>query len=269
MTDRLAILAGSGKLPQIIQSANPDCAAISFAGVSHELQDPVRLHRFEQLGALFDDLRNQGVTRIVMAGAMQRPQFDASALDRFTAGILPDLTAAMMQGDDYLLRFLIAMIQDQGFRVQGAHEVVDGLTVPPGSICGIMSEVDQNNLARADMILASLAPLDIGQAVVIEGGQALGIETLQGTEFMLDMVAKTSSKLRAKTSGVLVKRPKPSQDLRADMPAIGPDTVDQVADAGLSGIVISPGKVMLIDKDVIIARALARGIFIYAQDPSC
>ncbi len=80
----------------------------------------------------------------------------------------------MMQGDDHLLRFLIAMIQDQGFRVQGVHEVVDGLTVPPGSICGIMSEVDQNNLARADVILASLAPLDIGQAVVIEGVKPLG-----------------------------------------------------------------------------------------------
>lgn len=269
MAGRLAILAGAGQLPVLIQSAHPDALAVTFDGMPHGLTGPVSQHHFERLGHLFDALRAADVDRVVMVGAMQRPRFDPERLDAFTAALLPKLGQAMAQGDDHVLRFLIAMFQDQGFDVVGAHQVLAGLTCSTGPLCGVMDDTQQANIARADHVLAQLSVCDLGQAVVAEGGQILGIETLQGTAFLLGCVAATDASLRHDLGGVLVKRPKAGQDLRVDMPAIGPDTVDQVADAGLSGIVISPDSVMVIDRDTVIARAAERGVFILAQAPTC
>jgi DUF1009 family protein len=104
---------------------------------------------------------------------------------------------------------------------------------------------------------------------VIEGGLTLGIETLQGTKALLDFVAHSNPKLRRNPRGILIKRPKTGQDLRVDMPAIGPSTIDQVVDAGLAGIVIAPDRVVLVDRDTVLAKAKDKGVFIWAKDPTC
>ncbi|MDO6646773.1 LpxI family protein, partial [Acinetobacter guillouiae] len=82
-------------------------------------------------------------------------------------------------------------------------------------------------------ILLALSPLDVGQGAVVAGGLVLGIETLQGTDALLRFVGDTPAPLRRCQGGVLVKAPKRGQDLRVDMPAIGPDTVRNAAAAGL------------------------------------
>jgi len=66
---------------------------------------------------------------------------------------------------------------------------------------------------------------------------------------------------------VLVKRPKVNQDMRVDVPTIGPQTIRQAAKAGLSGIVISPDKVLVLDRDITLSLAQSLDIFILAQDP--
>ena len=269
MTERLAILAGSGILPRLIQDFKSNCLAISFQGVEHSMAEPVAIHRVERLGAMFDALRAGGVTHVVMAGAMQRPRFDASQLDPFTAALLPDLAAAMGQGDDHVLRFLITLIEAQGFSVIGAHDVVNDLTLAQGDFVGTFPHELTQSLRRADHVLSALAPCDLGQAVVAEAGQVIGVETLQGTEFMLRCVSQTDPTLRVAGAGILVKRPKAGQDLRVDMPAIGPDTIDQVADAGLVGIVVSPETVMILDRATVEQRAKERNVFIAARAMTC
>ena len=77
----------------------------------------------------------------------------------------------------------------------------------------------------------------------------MGIETLQGTNELLKFVAKTSSNLRINgLGGIFVKRPKANQDLRFDMPVVGPETVELACRAGLRGLVISPGSVIAFRK---------------------
>ena len=112
-----------------------------------------------------------------------------------------------------------------------------------------------------------MGALDIGQGVVVEGGHVLGIETLQGTEALLDFVATTQSSLRSSQGGVLVKRPKAHQDMRVDVPTIGPQTIQQVANAGLSGLVISPENVLVLEREKTIFLAKSLGIFIWVQEP--
>lgn len=261
---RIAILAGSGHLPVALSEADPEAFVVSFKGMATS-SNPDLTVQFEHLGALFECLKQEGVARVVMAGGMSRPVFDPAAMDAFTQELAPALGAAMAGGDDTLLRFIIKMFEDQGFRVVGAHSLLPELTATEGMIAGAFDpNLHEADIQRADMILGTLSPVDVGQAVVVEGGICLGIETIQGTDALLEFVAATKPHLR-RGRGVLVKRPKVGQDLRVDMPAIGPATVQNVAQAGLAGIVISPGRVLLLDREKTLQAARDAGVFIAAR----
>ena len=262
---KLAILSGAGQLPVMIKQAHSDAHVVGFEGMPTELGNVAHLHRFERLGALFTDLRDRAVTHVVMAGAMSRPNFAPDLLDEYTKSALPALMQAMSHGDDHLLRHLIALIEEQGFTVVGAHSLLP-LTQPAGVLAGQVRTDVQGDITRADQVLKTLSPLDVGQGVVVENGLVLGIETLQGTDALLSFVAATAPNLRGTIGGVFVKRPKAGQDLRVDMPTIGPNTIDLVAKAGLSGIVISPDACVVVDVHETIERANYHGIFITAVE---
>ena len=262
---KLAILSGAGQLPVMIKHAHPDAHVIGFEGMPTELADVAQFHRFERLGALFADLRDCSVTHIVMAGAMSRPDFAPDLLDAYTKSALPALMAAMAHGDDYLMRHLIALIEGQGFSVIGAHSLLS-LTQPAGVLAGQVHADVERDIARADQVLKTLSPLDVGQGVVVENGLVLGIETLQGTDALLSFVSATAPNLRGPIGGVFVKRPKAGQDLRVDMPTIGPNTIDLMGKAGLSGIVITPDACVVVDVQQTIERANSQSIFIVAAE---
>jgi DUF1009 family protein len=268
MTGRLAILAGSGALPVALAAACPDALRVVFDGVAHALGPPTHAHRFERLGALFDWLRDQGVDRVVLAGAMARPRFDPAEFDAEMTRIAPQLMQAMQSGDDAVLRFIVALFEAQGFTVLGAAEILPDLTPPEGLLAGPAPHPGADaDAMRGVEILARISPLDLGQACVVERGLCLGVETLQGTAFLLDAVARTPAQLRtpAGARGVLVKAPKQGQDLRVDMPAIGPDTAAQLARARLAGAVIEAGRVMILDRARCIAAFDAAGLFLLAR----
>ncbi len=164
----------------------------------------------------------------------------------------------MTQGDDALLRDVAAVFEEQGFSVVGARDMRPDLVAGPGFLAG--DALPESDAGRARAVLEALGPLDVGQAAVAGRGQVLGIETLQGTDAMLRFVADTVPG----SGGVLVKRPKPGQDLRLDMPAIGPDTVQRAAEAGLSGIEIAAGSVLLLDRDAILAACAETGLALRA-----
>lgn len=253
-----AILAGRGQLPNLLLDAGI-AYVVQFKGVVIERHKapPIRA-RFEQLGKLFDDLRARDVHEVVLAGAMERPALDPVAFDPFTARHVPMLMQAMGQGDDGLLRAMIALIEGEGFSVVAAHEVRPDLVARAGPIAG--ERVGQEDAARARAILDALGPLDVGQGAVVAKGQVLGLETLQGTDAMLDFVARTAPG----SGGVLVKRPKAGQDLRADMPAIGPDTIRRAAKAGLKGIEIAAGGVLLLGRAEIETACSETGLNLWA-----
>jgi len=263
---RLAILSGAGDLPQRLADHRPDAIVVSFVGVEHAVQSTPQEHAFEKMGALFRFLKEQDVSEVVMAGAMTRPPLDPSAFDEVMMTLAPRLIAAMQGGDDALLRLVISIFEEQGFAVRGAHEIDPSLTVSAGLLTGnAPSEAVLKDAALGLDILSALSPLDVGQGTVVENGLCLGIETLQGTDALLNFVAATPKHLR-KQGGVFVKVPKRGQDLRVDMPAIGPNTIASLRDAGLSTLVIAAGAVLVLSKDETLKRAQSAGISIIAQD---
>lgn len=262
----LAILAFDGELPQVLRAAHPDAVVVTFAGSAHQMRPPTIEHRYEKLGSVFDDLRARGVTRLVLAGGLSRPPLDPAQLDPFMMALAPRIMAAMQGGDDALLRLVISVFEDQGFTVIGAHELCPELVAAAGLLAGPKpSQQDQSDATRAADILLALSPLDVGQGAVVAAGLCLGVETVQGTDFMLDSVARTAPHLR-RAKGVQVKAAKRGQDLRVDMPAIGPDTIAGAVRAGLSGIVIQAGSVMILDRAATCQAAEDAGIFLMAQE---
>lgn len=254
---RLAIIAGTGALPGLLAARHP-AVIVRLAGVPCDAEGAGLIEaRLEHLGRMFADLRTAEVTDLCLAGAMRRASFDTAKLDAETHALLPRIMAAQGRGDDALLREVVAIFEDEGFTVRGAHELRPDLLASGNAGA---TEAQSADAARARAVLAALGPLDVGQAAVAAKGQLLGIETLQGTDALLRFVAETAPG----SGGVLVKRAKPGQDLRVDMPAIGPDTVALTAEAGLSGIELQAGHVLLLDPDTVEAAATARGLSIWA-----
>jgi len=266
MAGKLAILACSGALPVRISKACPDAVKVGFHGVPNDLQGDVHVYRFEKMGELFEGLKAQGVDRVVFAGALARPPLDPTAFDPTMMRLAPRLMAAMQGGDDALLTQVIEIFEDQGLAVMGAHELVPDLTAEEGLLFGVTpSDSELQDVSRAWDILMALSPLDVGQGCVVAGGQCLGIETIQGTDALLRFVADTPEKLRRNFKGVYVKAAKRGQDLRIDMPVIGPQTIAAVAKAGLAGLVIEADRVMIVDREETIAAVEKAGIFLRAQ----
>lgn len=270
MVDRVAILAGNGTLPVLLHNALPHSVCVVFRGASHHFKvDHSFIEaRFERLGELFETLKSKGITKIVLAGSMHRPDLDPYEFDDLMRGISTQLGEMLCQGDDALLRFVLKLFDQHGFSLVGAAQVVPDLVAESGMLTGPHEVQNEKDIYKADQLLALMSSADIGQAVVVENGLVLGVETLQGTDRLLQFVAETDLSLRdSLKKGVLVKRPKKQQDLRVDMPAIGPNTIDAVSKAGLAGIVISPLTVLLLEREKTLSLAAQKDIFIMARDP--
>ncbi|MGR3637258.1 MAG: LpxI family protein [Shimia sp.] len=261
----LAILSGGGALPVMLSQAEPDAVRVVFEGVSHAMPEPVQLHSIAKMGGIWQALKDAGVTRVVFAGGLGRPALNPADMDAGMMSIAPRLMAAMQQGDDALLRLIVAVFEEQGFEVVGAHEVLPQICVPEGLFAGPEPDAALlKDAKKAQDILVALSPLDVGQGAVVAAGLCLGIETLQGSDALLRFVAETPPHLR-RGKGVFVKMPKADQDLRMDMPAIGPDTVHSAAKAGLAGLVLAAHKVLMIDREATRQALEDSGLFLVGQ----
>lgn len=263
---KTAIVAGQGALPALIAEALESPLVYALEGFEPAI--PARPFRLERLVPMLDGMVDEGVGRVVFAGAVRRPRLDPEAFDARTATLVPRFLGAMRTGDDGALRELIAIFEEWGFEVAGVDAIRPDLVPGPGVLAGAPSATDRTDAARAAEILAATGPLDIGQGCVVVQGLCLAFETLPGTEAMLDFAAAHQG-LRPDPKGargVLYKAPKPMQDRRIDLPAVGPDTVAQAAGAGLAGIAWAAGGVMMLDRAATIAAAEDAGLFLWARE---
>ncbi|MBT4046145.1 MAG: LpxI family protein, partial [Rhodospirillaceae bacterium] len=118
---------------------------------------------------------------------------------------------------------------------------------------------DRADIARGMAVVAELGRLDIGQAAVVRDGYVLAVEAAEGTDAMLERCAQFRGAVRG---GVLVKRPKPDQERRVDLPTIGVPTVGAAAAAGLKGIAVEAGGALVTDRAAVAAAADKLGIFV-------
>lgn len=272
---RTALIAGQGGLPVALAAALRESGTAFLVaeldGFPCAIPGAEALRfRVERLVPFLEALAARGVARVAFAGALRRPTLDPELIDARSATLVPRLVAALRSGDDALLREVIAIFEDWDFEVVGAHTLAPDLVPGAGFLAGTATEADRADASRAAAIVGEIGRLDIGQGAVVAQGLCLAVETLPGTDAMLDFVAVHADRLRPDPKGargVFYKAPKPGQDRRIDLPVIGPQTIGKVAAAGLAGIAWEAGGVILLERAAVVAAAQAAGLFLWAREP--
>jgi len=235
--------------------------------------DPVRVERFRhhwisigQLGKAAKLFRAENCRDLVFIGTLVRPALSEIRLDWGTLRVIGRVWAAFRGGDDHLLSGIGRILEQDGFRMVGIKDVAPDLLMPEG--CLTLKAPDENaaaDIARGRDVLRALSPFDIGQAAVVIDGHVVGVEDIEGTDGLLARVARlrAEGRIRAKTArGVLVKAPKSGQDLRFDLPTLGPRTVEGAVAAKLAGIAIVAGNTIVVEPQAMIEAADAAGLFV-------
>jgi DUF1009 family protein len=268
----VGIICGGGSLPVTVADAltGQGRGVVMFALRGWADPEPLARYRHHwihigQLGRFFRLARSEGCRDLVMIGALVRPPIRHLRLDFETVRVMSRIARAYRGGDDHLLSGVGRIIEDYGFRFVGAHEVAPQILAPVGRLGHYApSPRDEADIARALELLKAIGPFDVGQAAIVASDHVLAVEAAEGTDHMLAHVAemRRGGRIRSpKGAGVLVKAPKPSQDRRFDLPAIGPTTIRGVAEAGLAGIAVVTGGVIIAEPARVVSDADAAGIF--------
>lgn len=273
----IAILAGSGQLPiqlvQHLERTGQDYRVLAFRGFAapelrKRAQATVDLLDLKTITGTLESWHPKAVT---LAGAVRRPGFSALLGAYSLLRNRQEVMEIIARGDDQVLRGAVRLLEERGHRVVGAHELAPSLVAPPtlqGKI--VPNEDDREAVAVGLDLLNSLSAFDIGQAAIVARRQVLAIEGPEGTDRMLRRVRGMRQSWlglrRSKEGGVLIKAAKRGQDLRVDMPTIGPRTVTEAARAGLSGIAVGQGSTLVLDQEETLRMADRLGLFLISVD---
>lgn len=272
----LGLLAGAGPLSRLIaQTRRAEGDAVTVLALNDEavvdLADfaPTRVS-MAQPGRIERLLKDAGCTHVTLAGRVTRPDFAAMRPDFKGVTLLPKVAAAARKGDGAMLNLLVAEFEKAGFVVKGAHEWLTGAGAPAGRIAGpAPSGRDMADIGKAAALNRALGPFDVAQACVVCEGAVLAVEAAEGTDAMLARIVALPESVRgtpARRRGVLWKAPKPHQDVRADMPVIGAQTMRRAAAAGLAGVGVAAGATLILERDEAVRIADAEGLFLVAFD---
>lgn len=273
----LAIIAGGGPVPLVVADAAARAGRPVFiAGIEGEADAAIARYphefiRWGQFGRLEALLAEHKTRELVLIGTiMARPDVKNIKLDFGALRLVARVAVLLMKGDNDLLSGLVGMFNERGYTVVGAHEVAPELVATTGQIGAHRPDNDAERDARRAMKAArAIGKLDAGQAAVVINGVIVALEAYEGTDGLLDRVGKLREAGRVRwkgRAGVLAKCAKPQQDLRVDMPTIGVRTVRAVAAAGLAGIAVEAGRVMIVDRTAVVELADKEGLFILGRE---
>ena len=208
---------------------------------------------------------------VSLVGAVRRPGFSALLSAYSLLRNMHEVKEVISRGDDQVLRGAVMLLEERGHRVVGAHELAPDL-VASRTLTGARQPGadDRDAIGFGIDLLASLSAFDIGQGAIVAHRHVLAIEGPEGTDRMMRRVRKMRQAWfglrRREEGGVLIKAAKRGQDLRVDMPTIGPKTVVEAASAGLSGIAIGAGSTFVLEQDETLRTADRLGLFLTTVD---
>jgi UDP-2,3-diacylglucosamine hydrolase len=269
----VGLIAAGGAMPFAVADS---LAARGIDAVLFALRgacDPARVQRFRhhwisvgELGRAVKLFRAEGCRDLVFIGSLVRPALSEIRLDWGTLRVIGQIWSAFRGGDDHLLSGIGRILERDGFRMVGIKDVAPDLLMPEGCLTG--TTPDQNattDIATGREVIRALSPFDIGQAAVVIDGHVVAVEDIEGTDALLARVARLREQGRIRAAakrGVLVKAPKSGQDLRFDLPTIGPRTVEGAANAKLAGLAVVAGNTLAAEPQAMIESADAAGLFI-------
>lgn len=276
---KVGIIAGGGDLPrQLAEGCQASGAPFHVVRLTGYAEDSLKAFPGDdcglaELGKIIRLLKKAECDSVVLAGLVQRPNFTSLRPDWRGAALLPRVLSAARKGDGALLDVLVETFAAEGFLVIGAEEVSGVMCEARGAI-GALSpdETALADMKKASRLIEAVGPFDVGQGAVVREGFVIAIEAAEGTDAMLRRCAPIIARLQGETNehahraGVLLKRPKPGQELRVDLPTVGARTIELAAEAGLAGVAVMAGASLILDAAEAARVADERGLFLYAYD---
>ena len=271
-TQTLGIIAGGGHIPlEVAAAAKAGGREVFIAAIDGAADPAIEAFphswvRLGQLGRLISVLRSAECRELVIIGHITRPDLTAMKLDLAALRHLPRIMSLAFGGDNSVLSSIVQFFEEEDFIIVGAHQVAPALLASPGALSRIEpTEEDREDIAIGYRLIDTLGPFDIGQCAVVAAGNVIAIEGAEGTDAMLQRcrgLVERGRRRRGSRVGVLVNRPKPGQELRVDLPVIGPDTIHNAAEAGLTGIAVAASQVMIAERAATVSAADSAGLFL-------
>jgi DUF1009 family protein len=277
----LGILAGGGGVPcELADAVVRRGRKVHIVGLLGEAEPDIA--RFPHtwvnwggIGAMLRAFREHGCGEVVFVGRVRRPNLTAIRPDMGFWKSLPLLLGMLRGGDDAILRTIVGFFERHGLRVVGVHQAATELVAPAGVLGRHAPAADaMDAVAVCAGALSALGPFDAAQAAVARAGGLQSVEGADGTDAMLRRLAEGPAGAARRPAygdgrgpAVLVKLPKPGQERRIDLPAIGPETVRRAAQAGLSGIAVLSGETLFAERARALALADEAGLFVLGLAP--
>jgi DUF1009 family protein len=271
--EKLGLIAGSGCLPFEVAAAarerGVELAIVAIEGNTDPRIEGVGAQGFTwvapgELGRLIEFFKAAAVPEVMLAGAVSKRE-----ILRHPERLRPDaralalLARVPLQGDDALLRAIAGEIESEGMKVvDSTRHLADRLTAP-----GVLTAVQPSAATLRDLafglrVARTLGVHDVGQSVVVKDGAVLALEAVEGTDATLERGAQFGR------GACLVKAAKPRQDLRFDVPVIGPGTIELAARGGLAAIGLEAGRTLILERVAVLAQAERAGIAVVGLQDS-
>jgi len=265
MSEKIGLIAGKGQFPLLFAQAASDRGARIIAAAHRGETDPALAELVQelhwvyvgQLGKIIRIFKDAGVQRAVMAGGITR--------GRLFRDFRPDLRAlgvvrrAGAGNDDRLLQAVAAELEKEGITIAPSTLFLDQLLAPPGKLSKRAPTREEFLDIDLGLRLAKeIGRLDIGQCVVVRRQVVVALEAVEGTDECIRRAGALAG-----PGAVVVKVSKPNQDLRFDVPAVGPDTIRSMVAARASVLAIEAGKTLTFDRPLMLAEAQPARIAIW------
>lgn len=267
MLPNLGIIAGKGSLPFLIannytkQGGKCYIAAIKDEADIDQIKNfKYKIFKIGRVGATINYFKENNVQNIIFIGGINRPNFKNLTVDGTGSLLLFKIVGQKIRGDDSLLKIVANFFEDYGFKVISSSEIYQNQQCDSNIITDIApTSSDKKDIELGVKLLNHLSKFDIGQSVIVEDGYVLGIEAAEGTDNLIARCIDLRKKLHG---GILVKIPKLGQDIRLDIPTIGPDTIRNLAKYNYKGIAIKANDVIVVEEELAIKLANKHKIFI-------
>jgi DUF1009 family protein len=265
----LGLIAGNGRFPFLAakgaRRAGRRVVAVAIreeasAELEHEV-DEFHWVGLGQLGRAIEILRAAGAAEAVMAGQVKHRQiFSAVVPDLRLVGVLARLA---FRNTDSLIGGVAEALAREGITLLPSTAFVADHLAVPGSMTRRAPGSDERlDIAYGETVARALTRLDLGQTAVVKGRAAVALEAMEGT----DEVIRRAGRI-AGPGTTVVKVSKPGQDLRFDVPVIGPGTLDAMGDAKAAVLAVDAGRTLIIDKPDFLARADSVGVAVFGLEP--
>lgn len=261
---RIGLIAGNGRFP-IIFADNARRLGYSVSAVAHEgetepeLADHVeRIHwiKIGQFNKLINALKGDDVHEAVMLGGIKKTHVFTTVRPDFRALALA--ARLFRYKDDQILREIAAELEREGITIRESTFGLQGVLVDEGSLTKREpTKKEWDDIRYGWEVAHHIGSLDIGQCVVVKDSVVVAVEAVEGT----DGAIRRGGEL-AQQGAVVVKRCKPQQDLRFDLPAVGPKTIDVMVSVQASVLALEAGRSVLLDRKETLGKADRAGIAI-------